>query len=322
MVGELAKVGNQDFDAAQYSVVIPARNAEKSIGRALRSVASQTLPPAQVIVVNNDSSDTTVEIALRFSDELPLEIVHCHTPGSAAARNAGMAKVREKFVAFLDADDEWYPEKSALQAELLLEGAELTGTFMHYVSSDGRRIGENSRLFPSVSPAEALRSAQGMPAPLSSIMMTTDLMNTTGPFDETFRRAQDFEWLVRAAQSASLMIAGSRPLVGYRISGSSSTADAYIEQGYAADLVRRRLNESDWTLSYETEVSKRLAEERPSRTLRAGRAYRLAAVAFGERRRLQMLSLLVEAFLLAPLITASKAWRQLRRHNPDLQSAP
>ncbi|ABC23885.1 glycosyltransferase family 2 protein [Rhodospirillum rubrum] len=107
---------------AEVSVVIPAWNAEATLGRALASVRAQTLAPRQVIVVNDGSSDATPEIAARMATKtFPVTVIDRTGRGSgpAAARNAGIAAAGEPFVAFLDADDVWLPDKLARQMAAL-----------------------------------------------------------------------------------------------------------------------------------------------------------------------------------------------------------
>lgn len=101
------------------SVVIPAHNASATLARALRSVAAQTYRPIEVIVVDDGSVDGTSDIARQFRG-LDTRVFRSERPGGAsAARNKGIELARGEFVAFLDADDEWLPEKTAAQIEVL-----------------------------------------------------------------------------------------------------------------------------------------------------------------------------------------------------------
>ena len=100
-------------DAAPVSVIIPAFNAAKSIERALRSVALQTLPPSEVIVVDDGSSDDTTAVAKAMQDEFhetQLVVISQPNKGAGAARNRAVEAATELYVAFLDADDEWEVE--------------------------------------------------------------------------------------------------------------------------------------------------------------------------------------------------------------------
>jgi glycosyltransferase involved in cell wall biosynthesis len=93
------------------SVIVPAYNAERYLAQALESVYAQSLPPLEVIVVDDGSRDQTTAIAKHFGVHLESQ---AHA-GAAQARNRGVAVAQGEFLAFLDADDLWLPTKLATQ---------------------------------------------------------------------------------------------------------------------------------------------------------------------------------------------------------------
>lgn len=95
------------------SCIVPTHNGERYIAQTLRSILAQTYTPREVIVVNDGSNDRTVEIAESFGE--PVRVVSQPQSGPAAARNLGIVSARGEFVAFLDHDDLWLPEKLAQQ---------------------------------------------------------------------------------------------------------------------------------------------------------------------------------------------------------------
>lgn len=107
-----------DFVPGAYavSVVIPAYNAAACLGRAIGSVLSQSQPAAEIVVVDDGSTDSTAALAESFG--AAVRLVRQHHQGVAAARNAGIQAARAPWIAFLDADDEWLPEKLARQMAL------------------------------------------------------------------------------------------------------------------------------------------------------------------------------------------------------------
>ncbi len=90
------------------SVIIPAYNAEKYIGEAIESALNQTRPAQEVIVVDDASTDRTVEIARSFGDRVTV-LVNAVNSGPGHSRNAGVAASTGDYLAFLDADDKWMP---------------------------------------------------------------------------------------------------------------------------------------------------------------------------------------------------------------------
>jgi glycosyltransferase involved in cell wall biosynthesis len=90
------------------AVVIPAYNCADTLDHALRSVAGQTLPPREVVVIDDGSTDGTVAIARSWSDRLPLEVVALGVNGGPGnARNEGVGRTSAPMLAFMDADDVW-----------------------------------------------------------------------------------------------------------------------------------------------------------------------------------------------------------------------
>ncbi|MEY8409844.1 glycosyltransferase family A protein [Lachnospiraceae bacterium 62-26] len=106
------------------SVIIPAYNSEKTIIRALESVKNQSFIDyiLEVIVINDGSTDSTRDLVNLYKEkhkDFPILLINKRNGGVSSARNAGLKKARGKWIALLDADDEWYPEKLQLQFEVI-----------------------------------------------------------------------------------------------------------------------------------------------------------------------------------------------------------
>lgn len=90
----------------KISVVVPMYNKEEYIGRCINSILHQTLQPYEVIIVNDGSTDASLEILQQYTN---VKIINQVNAGVSAARNAGIACTKGTHIAFLDADDEWMP---------------------------------------------------------------------------------------------------------------------------------------------------------------------------------------------------------------------
>jgi Glycosyl transferase family 2 len=93
---------------ATVTVVVPLYNKESTIGRALTSILAQTVAVTEILVINDGSTDGSCEVVRSFSDGR-MRLIDQENAGPAAARNRGLQEATGSFIAFLDADDEWYP---------------------------------------------------------------------------------------------------------------------------------------------------------------------------------------------------------------------
>ncbi len=114
----------------KISVVIPAYNSGRTIRRAIQSVLNQTRSADEVIIVDDGSSDDTAEQAAVFGEQMRL--IRQPNRGASVARNAGITTATGNWIAFLDADDEWVPEKLRLQEEHLKRHPDLVWTMSNY----------------------------------------------------------------------------------------------------------------------------------------------------------------------------------------------
>lgn len=122
---------------------MPAYNAETYIGRAIESALAQTYSHWELIVVNDGSTDRTLEIVSRYND-VRIRVFNQLNGGEAQARNKALAHSQGKYIAFLDSDDEYLPEHLELTVDFLDEHPEVDGVY-----TDGYYINEtNKRLKP------------------------------------------------------------------------------------------------------------------------------------------------------------------------------
>lgn len=117
------------------SVVIPLYNKEKSIASTLRTVLNQTFSDYEIVIVNDGSTDGSVEEIEKVQDDR-IRLVHQPNAGVSAARNRGIEEAKGELIAFLDADDEWKPEYLATQYQLSLKYPECSVFACNYEFRD------------------------------------------------------------------------------------------------------------------------------------------------------------------------------------------
>src|ERR1700748_887608 len=115
------------------SVVIPVHNGERYLAEAIESVLNQTYAPSQVLVIDDGSTYNTPAVARAYAERVLY--VGQEQKGPGAARNLGVRSSRTDFIAFLDADDIWMPEKLSAQMRAFTQEPELDLVFCHMTQS-------------------------------------------------------------------------------------------------------------------------------------------------------------------------------------------
>lgn len=126
---------------ALVSVVLPVYQGERVIAGAVRSALAQSYRNLELIVIDDGSQDRTLERLAAFDDPR-LSVIRQSNSGAAAARNAALARIRGDYVAFLDADDRWFPDKIATEVALLqgAGGAGIAYSWYFAVDDAGRLL--------------------------------------------------------------------------------------------------------------------------------------------------------------------------------------
>lgn len=184
----------------QVSVVIPVYNGEQTIKRALDSVFAQTFPGLEVIVVDDASTDGTVDVVAQYKDDRLTLIRSPENQGAGAARNKGIAEARGRWVAFLDADDAWKPSKLEKQIAFLERStAPVAACATGYLlEKDGRNQAITLNLTPAQFRDDILFGCTISPG--STLVVERAIFDQIGGFDEKFRRLEDWDWLLRFSE--------------------------------------------------------------------------------------------------------------------------
>lgn len=198
-------------DAVDVSVIMPAWNAAATIARALRSVAVQDALPAEIIVIDDGSTDDTAAIADSFADTfLPgaLRVLRLPHRGAGAARNAGLAVATRRYVAFLDADDEWVHTKiSRSLFYLKMEDLILVSHNYTLVRGEMETLAECDRHFNRAGDPFVSLFRRNFIA-TSTVVALRQVLGDAGGFDPGLPAAQDYDlWLrVLSAQEARFRV--------------------------------------------------------------------------------------------------------------------
>lgn len=176
------------------SVVIPTYNYARYVGDAIDSVLAQTVPPLEVVVIDDGSTDDTPTVLAKYGDRI--RAIRQENQGLSAARNAGIREARGEWVAFLDSDDAFHPRKLELQLAALAAHPELklvaTGAF-----SDEPPTWADIAAAPPVVPVTAGAIAVRTLFAPSSVLAKRSCFDEVGGFDPALRSVEDREMWVR-----------------------------------------------------------------------------------------------------------------------------
>jgi len=264
------------------SVVIPAYNAAGFIAQTLESVLAQTPPPDEVLVIDDGSTDATAEVAEGFGAQV--RVIRRPRARQAAARNFGVQEAAGEWVAFVDADDLWEPDKLARQMEALARSpvASLCYTARREFVEHGGAI-ERLNIVP-VPPPEGIREALFRNTTFlpSSVVIQRAAFLAAGGFDTEFKIVEDWDLWLRLLHSGVAFAACPEPLLLYRIHPDSVSHDAMLALAEAKDIYRRRV------LPYVPRGKRWFARQRSQSGQEAAAAFALRRV--GGSRYLSMMA--------------------------------
>lgn len=206
------------------TVVIPTRNRRGLLVRTLRSVLAQEGVSFEVLVVDDGSTDGTAEAVAQLRDHR-VHLIRNPSRGVSAARNAGLAQSTSPWVAFLDDDDLWAPNKLLSQLDALR-----SSTSARWAVSGAVNIDAHFRTLSWAAPpdmkhvADLLLAANVVPGGGSGVLVARDVATSVNGFDERLSHLADWDFYTRLALAAP-SVAVFRPHVAYFVHGNGMSRD-------------------------------------------------------------------------------------------------
>ena len=231
------------------SVIIPTRNRSKLLELSLRSVLWQRNVDIETIVVDDGSTDDTPQLLQRLGDRIRV-VRHERSQGVSAARNRGIAEAHGEWVAFLDDDDLWAPDKLELQLQAL------RCSDRRWAYAGAVEITKDNRVFAGRPPAspervvEELLIRNMLPAGSSNVIVWKAWLSTETTFDGRLYHSADWDLWIRLSRRGPPACV-SKPLVAYRLHPGSASLDLEgmfsetdeIERRYGARVDRSAYNQ-------------------------------------------------------------------------------
>ena len=246
---------SQNTQTIKISAVIPAYNCEKYIARAIESVLGQTHPVEEIIVIDDGSTDNTAQVVRSFDDKVTL--LHQENAGASAARNAGIQAAKGNWIAFLDADDEWLPDRIKLQVELLNRNPNLvwiSGNYLrclcnekkqkpHITQEVADRAQSGKEYFDSFF-AAFLKNAWGC---TDTMLVKKEILLEVGLFEVGQHQMEDMDLWWRIALKYPSFGYIPEPIAIYHLGIEGSLIQSQKDFSLCRRMIRKHLTESQKT---------------------------------------------------------------------------
>ncbi|MCW3161481.1 glycosyltransferase family 2 protein [Chryseobacterium oryctis] len=226
------------------SVIIPMYNAEKTVINALNSIKAQTvgIEKFEIIIINDGSTDRSKEIVedyIKENPEMSIRLLKQSNKGVSEARNAGLRIAEGDFIALLDADDEWLPQKTEKQLKYL-QNNDLNIDFL------ATRRNNNEILFPykvinnlaQITFKKLLLRNEAQP---STVIFKRKVLENTGYFNKNQRYAEDLNYWMKVSRNNRMYILNENLLIAdggkrtFGVSGLSANLSA-MESGFQQNI--------------------------------------------------------------------------------------
>jgi glycosyltransferase involved in cell wall biosynthesis len=235
-------MSSRKFNAMKVAAVIPVRNRPAQLSQALRSVQLQSHPVTEIIVVDDASTDETATLALTLAaeDRRIRLLRHSKRRGGSASRNTGWNASDADWIAFLDSDDEWLPEKLERQVEYLKGHGSALACF---TGCQARGDIGGYRPPKAVSLFDLQRS--NILGTTSTALVSRFALAAIGGFDENLPSCQDWDVWIKLRKQGEILVIPD-PLVFFEQGGKDRISKNYVSviEGHRM-LFERILKEVD-----------------------------------------------------------------------------
>lgn len=258
--------------APDISIVIPVYNRSQTIARAVRSALDQTFLDCEIIVVDDGSVDDTVAVVERLGASNVRILKQPRNGGAASARNAGIRAARGRWIAFLDSDDTWRPDK--LRRQMLHLDNRSSKTLGCVTGYDIHKAGQTKTVVFDLTPQKFYNEIVFgcSVSPGSTLLIRRDAFDEVGLFAESIYRLEDWEWLLRYTERYDLAFV-PEPLVDVYV-GTLSKQQALERQRMvlaALEYINDKCRPNVKSSLRRIKLSSSLYVERASAMYRSGR---------------------------------------------------
>lgn len=231
------------------SVIIPAYNAERTIASTIASVQKQIFTDLEIIVVNDGSTDRTLEVLQQISDPR-MKVLSYENSGVSVSRNRGIAQATGEYIAFLDSDDLWTPEKLELQLTALQQSpkAGVAYSWTYFMFEDEKlSFVENSHSFEGNVYADLLLT--NFLHSGSNPLIRREAVESVGLFDPVIKSVEDWDYYIRLAKKWDFVLVPKAQIL-YRQHLSSISYNIEVMQQHCLQLMEKAFETAPQEFQY------------------------------------------------------------------------
>lgn len=230
------------MNSEKVSVIIPAFNAAETLAEAVYSVLNGSHQHLEILIVDDFSTDDTNKVAVKLAGADPrIQLfVNPQNYGVSKSRNLMIDRSTGEYVAFLDSDDTWEPNKLEFCLQMLADNPEVKAVAhaLRYLDKSGNKLSYIPTYPTTKAQMEEIKVTGESPWVFpSSVVVDRTILVTEGGFAEDWQVGEDTELFTRIAQNHGLL-AATQPLGNYRISEHSLTDKHWLKKRIAADCVQ------------------------------------------------------------------------------------
>jgi glycosyltransferase involved in cell wall biosynthesis len=233
----------------KVSVIIPAYNAEKTLLGTIASLQQQTFTDFELIIINDGSTDGTLAL-LETLTEPRLRIYSDANGGLPVARNRGIARATGEYLAFIDADDLWTPDKLADQVQALVDCPEagVAYSWTAFIDAQNQYLyAKTPKTFTGQVYTRLL--VENFIASGSNILVRRSVAAAVGLFDPSLKSAEDWDYYIRLAAFAPFVLVPKYQIL-YRRSPQSMSANVAVMEQNGLRVIDRAFAQAPATLQY------------------------------------------------------------------------
>lgn len=230
----------------KVSVIIPAYNCSEYISEALDSVFMQTYPDIEIIVVNDGSNDETIDILEAYDDRI--KVYSQSNSGVSTARNVGAELAKGEYLAFLDSDDIWQPDKIEKQISKIEDGYNMSYTNRYNIGDIGDLPTVQTAFCDMPQGMIFKELIMGNMITTSSVIIKRSKFNKLCGFESNLDYCEDWDLWLRCAERFAIGV-NLEPLVKYRLH-KIGLSSSYLQMAKAREYVVKNALNSPYCNSF------------------------------------------------------------------------